>query len=100
MRRFGSMTLLCAGALLATAPASRAGEEAIQLTDAPGRATTAAHCAVCHSLDYIPMNAAVQNREGWQKTVRKMIDRFGAPVTDDQAREIVDYLASHYSKPP
>ena len=43
------------------------------------------------------MNAPVMDRGAWQKTVRKMIDRFGAPVTDDDAREIVDYLSAHYS---
>jgi hypothetical protein len=42
------------------------------------------------------MNASVLDRAGWEKTIRKMIDRFGAPISDDEARQILDYLASNY----
>jgi cytochrome c5 len=91
--------VLCAGILLIP-PSARANDETIHLKDGPGHDTTTTRCAICHSLDYVAMNAAVLDRAGWQKTVRKMIDRFGAPVTDDEAREIVDYLATHYSNTP
>lgn len=91
--------LFCAGILL-TSVSAGADDESIHLKDAPGHETTATRCAICHSLDYVEMNAAVLDRAGWQKTVRKMIDRFGAPVTDDEAREIVDYLATHHSNTP
>jgi len=87
------VVLVCAA--VATGPAT-AGEDAIQLQDAPGRVETAANCAMCHSLDYIEMNAPVLDRAGWEKSVRKMIDRFGAPIGDDDARRIVDYLGQHY----
>ena len=91
--------VLCACAALSAGRAS-AGEESIQLQDAPGRVETAASCAMCHSLDYIEMNAVVLDRAGWEKSVRKMIDRFGAPIGDDDAKRIVDYLARHYSSSP
>ncbi len=55
-------------------------------------------CIVCHSVDYIEMNAPVLDRAGWEKTVRKMIDRFGAPITDGEAQQIVEYLGKHYSR--
>jgi hypothetical protein len=99
MKASGSAALLCAGILL-TAAGARAADESSPLKDAPGREATTARCAICHSLDYVEMNAAVLDRGGWQKTVRKMIDRFGAPVSDDEAREIVEYLATQYSKHP
>lgn len=73
-----------------------AGEEVLQLRDAPGRAYTTAYCAACHSLDYIQMNAEVFDRAGWEKSVRKMIDRFGAPIPEEDARRIVAYLAVYY----
>jgi hypothetical protein len=73
-----------------------AGEETIQLRDAPGREPTTAFCATCHSLDYIEMNAEVFDRAGWEKNVRKMIDRFGAPIPEADARQIIDYLAENY----
>jgi hypothetical protein len=73
-----------------------AGEETIQLREAPGRETTTAFCSACHSLDYIEMNARVFDRTGWDKSVRKMIERFGAPIPEEDAQRIIAYLAEHY----
>jgi cytochrome c5 len=74
-----------------------AGEETIQLTDAPGRDLTTGRCIICHSLEYIPSNAPAMNRAAWQKTIQKMKDRFGAPLTDEEAKQILDYLDGSYS---
>jgi hypothetical protein len=82
--------------LLAGAGWTWAGEDRIRLRDAPGRDSATAFCATCHSLDYIEMNADVFDRAGWEKNVRKMIDRFGAPIPDEEARRIIDYLAANY----
>lgn len=92
--------LLLTGWLALAAVVSMAGEEAIVLRDAPGRDLTLARCVICHSVDYIESNAPVMDRALWQKTIRKMIDRYGAPITDDDAREILDYLATQYSSAP
>ena len=91
--------LLCIPALLAPllmGLAAAAGEESIELQDAPGRDLVVARCSVCHSVDYVQMNAPVLDRAGWQKSVRKMIDQFGAPIGEDDANRIVEYLATHY----
>jgi mono/diheme cytochrome c family protein len=77
---------------------SLAGEEQIVLRSGAGHDITATRCVICHSLDYIEMNAPVMDRTAWQKTIRKMIDRFGAPVSADEAREILDYLSTQYSR--
>ena len=37
------------------------------------------------------------NRAAWQKTIQKMKDRFGAPLTDEEAMQILDYLDGSYS---
>jgi hypothetical protein len=37
------------------------------------------------------------NRAAWQKTIQKMKERFGAPITDEESKEILDYLDGHYS---
>jgi cytochrome c5 len=73
-----------------------AGEETVHLTDAPEHDMVASRCVTCHSLDYITMNAPVLDRAGWEKTIRKMIDRFGAPISDEEARQLLDYLATNY----
>ena len=76
--------------------AAYADETTIRLQDAPDRELVVARCSVCHSVDYLPMNAAAFDRTGWQKSVRKMIDTFGAPISEDDARRIVEYLGANY----
>ena len=92
--RFSS-TLARAAALLVCAQA-QAGEEAIKLDDGPGHDAVTTSCVLCHSLDYIQMNAPVMTHARWEATVRKMIDKFGAPISSDDAKVIVDYLSAHY----
>jgi sulfite dehydrogenase (cytochrome) subunit B len=92
----GLRPLLALPALLLAGFAVAAGEESIKLQDAPDRDLVAARCSVCHSVDYVQMNAAVFDRAGWQKSVRKMIDAFGAPIDEDDAKRIVEYLANNY----
>jgi sulfite dehydrogenase (cytochrome) subunit B len=94
-----SAPLRCAAALAAlffANLASAAGEESLKLQDAPGRDLVVARCSVCHSVDYVQMNAPVLDRAGWQKSVRKMIDQFGAPIGAEDAQRILDYLATNY----
>ena len=88
-----SLALTGASALLWAAGA----EESVQLKDAPGRDLITGRCIICHSLEYIPSNAPAMNRAAWQKTILKMKDRFGAPITDEEAKQILDYLDSSYS---
>ena len=45
------------------------------------------------------MNAPAQDRPGWEKTVTKMVNGFGAPIPERDRVLIVDYLARNYSKP-
>ena len=88
------LLVLCATSSASLALA--ASEDIVQLHDAPDRDLVVARCSTCHSVDYVQMNAPVFDRTGWQKSVRKMIDTFGAPITEDDARRIVDYLANNY----
>lgn len=74
-----------------------AGEETIRLKEGAGRDVTAARCGTCHSLDYIQMNAPLMNEAAWEKNMRKMIDTFGAPVDEEDARRILTYLSEYYS---
>lgn len=84
---------------LAAASAAHASppQEFTQLADGAGRDLTVGRCIVCHSLEYIPSNAPAMDRAAWQKTIQKMRERFGAPLTDEEAREVLDYLAANYS---
>jgi len=77
-----------------------ADEDSIRLRDGNGRDLTAARCAMCHSVDYIQGNAPVLDRGGWKKEIQKMRDRFAAPISDEEAQQILDYLAGSYAGKP
>jgi hypothetical protein len=83
--------------VLATAPAP-SPEASIQLKAGEGRDLTTGRCILCHSLEYIPANAPAMDRAGWQKTVQKMREKFGAPITDEEAKTIIDYLSANYAE--
>jgi hypothetical protein len=87
-----ALVLVGAGA----APLARAGE-ITDLSDGPGRDLTIGRCIICHSVEYIPSNAPAMNRAAWQKSIQKMRERFGAPITDEEAKQILEYLSANYS---
>jgi mono/diheme cytochrome c family protein len=73
------------------------GEAGVQLKAGAGAEVTTSRCIICHSLEYIPANAPAMDRTGWQKTVQKMRERFGAPIDEEEARTILDYLSANYA---
>jgi mono/diheme cytochrome c family protein len=89
----GSLAGWASGAAPQAAPA-----EPVQLKAGEGRDLTTGRCILCHSLEYIPANAPAMDRAAWQKTVQKMRERFGAPMTEEEAKEIVDYLSANYAE--
>ncbi|MBI3898445.1 MAG: cytochrome c [Gammaproteobacteria bacterium] len=91
------MRTLLLGGLLLSAPAL-AGENTVSLKDAPGRDLVVRRCIACHSLDYIPMNSVFLDRKAWQAEVNKMTNVMGAPIAEEDAVKIVDYLVSEYGK--
>ncbi len=84
--------------LAVAAGAVVAQERRLELKDGPGRAQVEANCGSCHSLDYILMNSPFLDRNGWDGTVTKMIKVFGAPISAEDTKAIVDYLSANYGK--
>jgi cytochrome c5 len=85
--------------LMLLAPSAGAEEVPIALAPGTGRETVQASCGMCHSLDYIVINSPFQNRAAWEKTVRKMVNVMGAPLTEEQLQVIVAYLSQNYAGP-
>ena len=75
-----------------------AQERRLELKDGSGRAQVEANCGSCHSLDYVVMNSPFLDRNGWDGSVNKMIKVFGAPISADDAKAIIDYLNTNYGK--
>ncbi len=92
------MKYIALSALLLATPAF-AGEQSAVLKPGPGMEATAANCAVCHSLDYIQMNAPFLSPEAWKAEVTKMRGPFGAPIDQPTADRILDYLVRSYGVP-
>lgn len=82
--------------LLGPSSAPLANESALRLKDGPEAVTVRAQCSICHSVDYIQMNAPFMKRAGWEAEVKKMMKVMGAPVPDEEAARIVDYLTRNY----
>ncbi len=80
----------------ASIDAALAAEQAIELKRAPGVERVEANCGSCHSLDYLPMNSPFLNAASWQAEVNKMINAFGAPIDEADAKIITEYLIKNY----
>lgn len=66
---------------------------------APGVETVQASCLTCHSAEYVSLQPPMP-RAFWEANVKKMIERFAAPVPKEQVPAIVDYLVAAYGVPP
>jgi cytochrome c551/c552 len=69
--------------------------ETASFKPAPEVGMANAQCLTCHSVEYVqtqpPMPLAF-----WSAEVKKMRDKFGAPVPDDQIEPLAHYLAENY----
>jgi hypothetical protein len=54
-------------------------------------------CGMCHGVDFIVEHR--KNRDDWDFTVRRMMDK-GAELNPDDAAVLVDFLAKNYSPLP
>jgi len=61
----------------------------------PGKSLFETKCGICHSLDR--PKAKKKDRAGWEKTVMRMKNANGCPITDDEAKAIIDHLAKNYA---
>jgi hypothetical protein len=66
------------------------------LADGPGRELVLGVCSACHSTTYITMQPPLP-APAWAATVDKMIKAFGAPIPDELARQVTQYLQAHYT---
>ena len=54
-----------------------------------------ANCLMCHSFGYI-INQGRQSRAFWKGKIDKMIVHFKAPISEQDAKIIEEYLFEHY----
>jgi mono/diheme cytochrome c family protein len=66
-------------------------DSAITFPAGPGQEAMSGNCLACHSADHV-MNQPPMDREHWHEVVEKMIKAYKAPITEQDAAAIVDYL--------
>jgi cytochrome c5 len=67
----------------------------VQLKTGPGLDKVSTLCNICHSTDYITMQPPFP-RATWSAEVNKMIKVMGAPINEDDAKTIINYLVAAY----
>ena len=50
-------------------------------------------CLICHSSRYVAMQPRF-SKGVWEKQVKKMVDAYGATISDAEQKEIVEYLVA------
>jgi mono/diheme cytochrome c family protein len=86
--------LIAAGFLLTLGtwnPAS--AEEGAQPT---GQQLFETNCKMCHPIER--PRSKRKTREGWETTVKRMKNINGAPISDEEASLIINYLTETYGK--
>ena len=95
--------LFLLAALLASAGVAGAADTAVitlppehgTLKPGPGMEVTQKACQMCHSVDYITMQPRGGDAQ-WRGVVTKMVKVFGAPIGNEDADVIVEYLSRAY----
>ena len=67
-----------------------------ELAQGEGREIIQIFCRFCHSTTYITMQPPLPAAT-WEGVVNKMINTYGAPISEDSAKQIVSYLRAHYT---
>jgi mono/diheme cytochrome c family protein len=62
---------------------------------AAGAELAQANCLTCHSVEYVTSQPPMP-RKFWEANVKKMKEKFGAPIADEQIAKIADYLTATY----
>lgn len=89
-------------AILAFSSAAVAGEVSIALPpetsafkQASGVELMNANCLLCHSADYVPTQPRMA-RKFWEATIKKMREKYHAPIAEEAVPPLLDYLVANY----
>ena len=67
-----------------------------ELAQGEGREIIRIFCRFCHSTTYITMQPPLPAAT-WESVVNKMINIYGAPISEDSEKQIVIYLRTYYT---
>jgi hypothetical protein len=94
--RIATLLFLSVAAQLSAAPVTiTLPPETGTYKSAPGVELAQANCLMCHSTEYVSTQPPMP-RKFWEATVKKMIEKYGAPTPEAQVSALVDYLTASY----
>jgi len=87
--------VLAGGSTAPAAPAAwpQAKELSAQMPDGAGKKIIVEKCQICHSLERVVTSR--RGKDDWQAVIDLMVEE-GAPLTDDETKTVVNYLAANY----
>jgi cytochrome c5 len=97
-----ALGILACALLTRAAPTTKPADDVHKITlpqfdpdlpPGPNRNVVMVRCAVCHTPHYI-LNQPAFSQKVWAAEVAKMRTSYGAPMSDDEAAKIVDYLVA------
>jgi len=92
-----SVVLVLAGGTVAPAAAPPAApqtkEFSAQMPEGAGKKIIVEKCQICHSLERVVTSQ--RSKDDWQAVIDLMVEE-GAPLTDDETKTVVNYLAANY----
>lgn len=97
-----SLIVLAAAALAAATCASAAPRtyelpnETAAFRPGPGMEVARNNCTACHSADYINFQPPKKGQTFWDAEVQKMIKVYHAPIGEEDAKAIAEYLGQIY----
>lgn len=71
--------------------------ETAKFKPAPGVELATANCLLCHSAEYVATQPRLP-RAFWAANLKKMREKYGAPIQPAQVDPLLDYLVANYGK--
>jgi sulfite dehydrogenase len=69
--------------------------ETASFKTSPGSDLANGQCLTCHSVDYVVIQPP-SPRAYWESSVKKMREKYGAAIPDEQVEALVSYLTQNY----
>jgi len=88
------LLVLAGGSVAPAAPApAQTKELSSQMPDGAGKKIIVEKCQICHSLERVVTSQ--RSKDDWQAVIDLMVEE-GAPLTDDETKTVVGYLAANF----
>src|SRR5688500_2367817 len=92
---FAAACSMSAASMMAAEVSITLPPETAALKNGAGLETAQTSCLLCHSVDYISTQPKMP-RKFWEASVKKMREKYGAPIPEDSMPALLDYLVGTY----